>query len=181
MYGKTKGKYIVKSHKVIAITRDRLCKMKVEIEFTKGQIWELEGRPSKEPPFSRRRYTLCRDSVTISLSENEFKNIFAPYKEGLPKCIYQITISKADIERALETYKEEGYKKRYIDLFHFDIVFRYLSHCKGPLYSTTEIFEEDEMKRIMDNDRFLAIQQPAQIIQSFNEVLDYMGPVGQSK
>ena len=173
------GKYIVKDHKVII--RNHPCKMSVEIEFTKGQIWELESHPSEEPPFSEGYYTLRRDNVTIDLSEGEFKDIFAPYKEELPKCMYHTTISKADIERGLDIYKKEGYKKRYIDLFHFDIVLRYLSHCKGPLYSTTEILEEDEIKRIMDNDWVLAVQKPKQIIQSFNEVLDYIGPIERSK
>ena len=179
MYEKIKEKYIVKDHKVVI--RDHLCKVRFEIEFAKGQVWELESHLSKEFPFSRERYTLRRDNVTISLSEDEFKNLFAPYEEKLPKCTYQITISKADIEKALETYKEEGYKKRYIDLFHFDIVLRYLSHCKGPLYSTTEILAEDEMKRVMDNDWAIAIQKPAQIVLSFNEVLDYIGLIGMNK
>ena len=120
-------------------------------------------------------------SNVLEALERAKDRIFAPHKEELPKCIYHTTISKADIERGLEIYKEEGYKKRYIDLFHFDIVLRYLSHCKGPLYSTTEILEEDEIQRIMDNDSFLAVQQPTQIIRSFNEVLDYIGPVNYGK
>lgn len=105
------------------------------------------------------------------------KNNTSTYGSQFARCRYKIVLTDNVMSRALSAYEKGNYCMGYIDPLHFKIVNDYLSYLSGSEYDTSYIFDPDTMGHIMENDWYLRHIGPKGIIDSFNEVLDFIGSI----
>lgn len=109
-----------------------------------------------------------------------YKRLVRLEKNQPARCRYKIVLTDNDIVRALSAYEKGNYCMGYIDTLHFEIVKRYLKHLSGSEYDTSEIFDTDTMGHVMENDWYLLHIGRERVIDSFNEVLDFIGSINRS-